>query len=93
MRQPENEQIEALLKDTGCVKNIQALLSNPNDQCCAVDKGYETFFECHHEHPQLCKYIRHFGYVFFCRCPLALHIRKEFERISSLTKDINSPED
>lgn len=80
MGQPQDERMETLIRDTGCDRDIRALLSRPDDHCRAVDVGFDAFLECHHEQPQLCRFARSFGHAFFCRCPLSLYIRREIGR-------------
>jgi len=80
MERKEDERLEALVRETGCKKDIGSLMSKPRDYCDCLDTGLRGFLECRREHPELCKYVFPFGHGFFCKCPLALYLFREMEK-------------
>jgi len=80
MERQENERLEALVRETGCKKDLRSLVSKPRDYCDCHDTGLKRFLECHHEHSEGCKYVLPFGYGFFCKCALSLYIHREMKK-------------
>ena len=76
----QGERLEALVRETGCNKDLRSLVSKPGEYCDCRDTELKGFLECRHEHPQGCKYMLPFGYGFFCKCPLALYLYREMKK-------------
>jgi len=75
-----NEKIEKIIAQMHCSKDFQCYKSGFETLCQAKDVGMESHIACLEEHPLECKFSVRFSDVFYCHCPLRVHIAKKFKK-------------
>ena len=70
-------QIEEITCGIDCPKGAQCLESGL-ENLCRIKYFGAKLFECCEENAQSCKFSIHYGFGYFCKCPLRMYIAKNF---------------
>jgi hypothetical protein len=71
------KEMEKIMAEMKCPKDFECCKLGSNEPSRTRDIGIKSFLECLGEGPQGCKFSLSFGYSWFCRCPLQLHLAKK----------------
>jgi len=77
MEERTRKTIEKIIAGMSCPKDFKCYRSNLSRLCKAKDIGLESFLECLEENPRDCEFSIGYGYSYYCRCPVRVHIAKQ----------------
>jgi hypothetical protein len=77
MAQEQRTQIEEIINQFQCPKEVQCCKSEFKVLCKAKDIGLEKFLKCLEEDPRSCPASVPFAYGYLCECPLRVTIAKK----------------
>jgi hypothetical protein len=80
MEERTRKTIEKIIAGMSCPKDFKCCRSNLSQLCKAKDIGLESFLECLEENPRDCEFSISYGYSYYCRCPVRVHIAKELSK-------------
>jgi hypothetical protein len=78
--QEHKTQIEEIISKQECPKDFKCYKSGFEDLCKARIFRDGELVECLGENSHPCKFSFHFGYGYFCQCPLRRYIAKNFNK-------------
>ena len=78
--QDHKTQIEEIITGMDCPKDFKCYKSGFEDLSKIQIFRDGDLVECSGERSQFCKFSFHFGFGYFCRCPLRKYIAKNFNR-------------
>jgi hypothetical protein len=72
-------QVEEIMSGLTCPKDFRCYHSGFRNLCKAKDIGLASFVACLMSDPLECKFSLLFGGVFFCTCPIRIHLSKNLQ--------------
>ena len=76
MKEKDNKRLKELIANFPCDKDCQCYQSGLENLCQAQDIGITSFLVCL-EKVTDCQYRITFGDLYYCKCPLRRHIKRE----------------
>ena len=80
MKQDLEKQLREAIGDLKCPKDFKCCTEALENLCKARDIGLESYLECLEENAFACPFSVHFGYVYYCECPLRIYIAKKLNK-------------
>ena len=71
------QKIEEIKGKMECPKGFKCLDSGFEGLCKARDFGVDGFLYCLEDKPFLCAFALPFSFIYLCRCPLRVFIKKK----------------
>ena len=79
MEQDHNKEIEEIINQFKCPREVRCCKSEFKVLCKAKDIGLETYLKCLEEDPESCPAAVPFADGYLCHCPLRVHINKQLK--------------
>jgi hypothetical protein len=80
MNQEHKLEIEEIMNGLECPHDFNCYKQGAESFCKAGDVGLETFVECFEEYPYGCPFSMSLSGVYYCKCPLRVHIVKKLKK-------------
>ncbi len=79
MIQKHLSNIEAIISEISCVKDVRCFKSGFKSLCKAKEIGSDSYLECLEEKPELCNFSSSVKGMSYCQCPLRIYILKNMQ--------------
>jgi len=77
--QEQLSNIESIISEISCVKDVRCFTSGFKNICKAKEIGSDSYLECLDENPKLCNFSSSVDGTHHCRCPLRIYILKNMQ--------------